>query len=199
MPRRLAATWLVSRLGWPSILVRERAAVAIVEALGGGAEGELIRREFWRWWIDQDVEWSVAVGLLVLIRAHDQFPDIQLPRREVLARRIKRDSLLTRVLMDQLYENPIPSDIHGLHSESAPANYVPPPFFEKYSKNFIPPCFTEIAHELDETLPFLKQWGKEWELILKRVGMIPEDESLKFMGRSDLLHRGPLDFPISEV
>jgi hypothetical protein len=57
-----------------------------------------------------------------------------------------------------------------------PTTYVPPLFFTRYRRAFLPPYFADTAEKISEktTVNFTQLWGWEWERLMKSL-KIPEE------------------------
>jgi len=195
-------TFLLSRLTWPSGMVRERACVAIAELLINseltkGVQGGLIR-----WIKAQKLESIAALGFLVFLRATIQDARFVVLRDDELSSACQRPSILSWMLMDRLIPGNIASqNWEGLNSGSAPVDFRIDPFFTKYSQVFLPPLYTSLAQEIqrESHLPFVRQWAFEWHKILEDIVKKPSTDPLHFAGREYSDHYVAIDFELSEV
>ncbi len=192
---------LLSRLTWPSGMVRERACVAIAELLLNPERAEPGRKQLLSWIEGEALESVAAIGLLVFLRAKMKNTSVT-PTLQELSSALDRKSILSQVLLDELGSGGVSHpDWSKLYSASAPKNFIPDPFFSKYSRNFLPPTYDDFAKEIesDTGLPFLRQWAFEWHKIMESLGKKASKEPLDFMGREYSDHYVAFDTEMSEV
>lgn len=195
-------SFLFSRLTWPSGMVRERACVAIANLLIDSSWSETVRRHLMRWMEARRLESVSAIGLLVLLRAKIQDSGFVIQPIEEFSSILHRPSVLSWILMNELVPRHIPSpNWSTFNSDSAPKDFKPETFFTKYSRNFLPPIYTDLAEKIQArgSIPFVTQWAFEWRKILERIGRRPSKDSLAFSGRENSEHYAAIDFELSEV
>lgn len=195
---------LFTQLTWPSGLVRERACVAIAELLRHLALGQRTQQYLLRWLGAQHLESVAALGLLPLIRAHEDEPAFALPPPETLATALGRRSLLSWQLLQELFDDPgIPLEDFHAHSADAPADFEPLPFFEEYIEAFLPPVYHLRAKGVERSfrIPFRRHWAFEWTNIVAETGTEISMHPLRFWlgGRDGDERYGAPDMMMSEV
>lgn len=192
---------LLSRLTWPSVLVRERAAVALADLMSQeGTFGEQAQNDVMTWIGQQKMESVAVLGILTLCRLADQNPH-KLPELGKINRELRKPSLLSFELLHFLYGDDVAKpDWTQCHSGEPTPNFEAPEFFEKFRTNFLPPIYSTWIKEVQDRtlLPMFKQWAFEWAQLVSSLGHKPSAQVLDFQGRSPGL-RMLVDFPLSEV
>jgi len=193
---------LFSRLTWPSGMVRERACTAIADLLVDSQWAEIVHRHLICWIKEQMLESLVGIGLLIYLRARLLDSNLRISAVEELLSALHRPSVLSWMLINEL----APSRVHSpnwtaLNSGSAPGDFEPAPFFIRYSRNFLPSKYTDLAERIEETrdIPFIRQWAFEWHKILERIGKKPSLGPMDFTGMENSDHYVVIDFELSEV
>src|SRR5579859_6623347 len=135
--------WLLSRLTWPSILVRERACIGLANLLLHRQLGDIACTTLLDWIARQRLESVAAIGILPFLRAQIQDSAYRAPFT-TLMQAVHAPSILTWLLLNELdsAQNLPLADVCK-HNETAPKDFSPPPFFEKYVDNFLPPIYTD--------------------------------------------------------
>lgn len=192
---------LLSRLIWPSVLVRERAAVALADLISEeGTVAEQTQNAVMTWIRRQNMESTAVLGILIFYRLADQHPS-KLPEPGMINRELRRPSLLSFELLRFLYgDHVVKPDWTQCHSGEPTPNFQPPEFFEKFRNNFLPPIYSTWIKEVQNRtlLPMFKQWAFEWTQLVSSLGYKPSAQVLDFGGRPPGL-RMLVDFPLSEV
>ena len=191
---------LLSRLTWPSPMVRERTATAVADLLAG-PDSSVVQSSLLKWIRKQTLESVVALGLLPICRAKDAGLGFEMPRTELIAA-VGRPSLLSHLLLRDLgLSAATPPAVDSLHSGRAPGEFQPRPFFEQNAPVFVPPVFSRRAETIEKMalLPFCRQWAFEWEVLLETEGMTPSTDPLWFRGQQDGEHLPILDTKLSEI
>lgn len=195
---------LLTRLAWPSGLVRERTAAAIADLLLGPSQREATYAALLNWLRTQLLESVAASGLLplALVRLHDApfaFGAVEEAWRVLRAR-----SLLAWLLVDDLAPDlqvPLENTLH--HSGEAPPDFVVDPFFTKYVTAFLPPIYEVRAKRLERRagLPFRRQWAYEWDGLVRRSGLERSTQPLRFWAgpKPDKSRYVAADPPMSEA
>lgn len=177
---------LLSRLLWPSVMVRERAAVAIADLImRPGAERSSVRDALLTWISRQNLESAAALGLVVFCRVAEREPE-QVPSLEVLTGAVRKPSLLSLLLLRELHGTNVPAPAWStLTFGAAPADFVMAEFFAKYRESFLPPIYTFAAKWMERRkgVGFSRQWAYEWHRLLDQHGRTPSARSLDLMGR----------------
>jgi hypothetical protein len=192
---------LLSRLTWPSVLVRERAAVALAELMAEESPiAERAQTAILAWIGQQNLESTAALGVLVFCRLADQHPD-RLPPSGVLDQSVRRPSLLSFALLQFLFpDNAMKPDWSKCHSGLAPSTFEVPGFFDKYRTNFLPSIYSRWMEEVQNgsLSPMFWQWAFEWAQLISEGRHKPSARVFDFgmrMPNSKII----VDFPLSEV
>jgi hypothetical protein len=172
--------WLLSRLTWPVIRVRERASVELGALLlhpqlGGETHSALLQ-----WIAAQRLESLVAPGLLPFLRAHMEDRAYTAPLADVV-KSLQAPSPLAWLLLNELDVNhPLPFAKACGHAETAPQDFTPPAFFARYAENFLPPGNADLMRILERQgrVPVWRQWAFEWQRLLTVLGIIPTRSEL---------------------
>lgn len=174
---------MLSRLAWPSGMVRERACVAIADLLFDFRCAEITEKGLINWIKAQALESISSIGLIIFLYNKTARADFMLPSRETLTAAITKPSLLSYIILKELFpEETISIDIQSMNSGQVPDEFDIDPFFIKYSRNFLPPVYMDIFEhiELEREVPLIKQWAFEWNKILECLGKSPSSQSLNF-------------------
>jgi len=192
---------LLSRLTWPSVLVRERAAVALADLMSQeGIVCEQTQDAIMTWIGQQNLESAAILGIIAFCRLADHHRN-KLPEPGIINRELRRPSLLSFELLRFLYgDHALKPDWTQCHSGEPTPNFEPPEFFEKFRNNFLPPIYSTWINEVQDRtlLPMFRQWAFEWTQLVSSLGCKPSAQVLDFGGRSPGL-RMLVDFPLSEV
>lgn len=158
---------LVQRLGWPVKLVRWRTARSVRALLesdrwSGSATSVLLN-----WLETRQYESEVATALSVLlVTAPSGRPSFH----EVVGR-IHHPSLLSDLLLEQIYG---PGQVQGgwdATQTEVPAGFVPTKYFESHKTQDVPLILRDNLLRLERKSgrPFLRQWAFEWQQIQDSV------------------------------
>ena len=193
----------LSRLTWPSGLVRERAATAVACLMAD--EGYDMEGGYLRWLASQRLESTTAIGYLVLVRMLQTGHQERLPSFEAVHAAQARPSILSGVLCRVVYGDACGAPAHYVrHSESTPEGWSVPKFFEKYVKNFLPPIHFQHARYVERACgyEFLRQWAFEWQQLVDELNAPTSIEPLRgWMGGPQEGHYQPVvvDTWMSEI
>jgi hypothetical protein len=154
---------LVQRLGWPVKLVRWRTARSVRTLLesdrwSGSATSVLLN-----WLETRQYESEVATVLSVLLVTA---PSGRTSFHEVVSR-IQHPSLLSDLLLEQIYG---PGQVQGswdANRTEAPAGFVPAKYFESHKTQDVPLILRDnlLQLERESGRPFLRRWAFEWQQI----------------------------------
>jgi len=173
-------SWLLSRLTWPSIMARERTCVELGSLLLHPQLGSAVQRNLLKWIEEQRLESIGAIGILPFIRARMQNEMYNMPIAE-LVEAIHVPSLLAWLLLNEL-DMKLPLSFIEVcrHSETAPQDFTPNPFFKKYVQNYLPPNYARIVQVIEqhERISLWRQWAFEWQYLLTDLGITPARNDL---------------------
>lgn len=196
-------SWLLSRLTWPSIMVRERASVELATLLLYPQVGDVTHSTLLHWIATQRLESLAAIGILPFLRARMEDDTYNAPLAD-LTKALHTPSLLAWLLLNELDSG------HSLrfaeacrHAETAPQDFTPEPFFAKYVENFLPPGYADLIREVErhESRALWRQWAFEWQRLLTDLGITAARNELDdwhrlLPGRE---HYAGIDTTLSEV
>ena len=192
---------LLSRLTWPSALVRERTAVALSDLMASDdTGGEHARNSLMDWIAQQSLESTVILGILAFCRLADQDTSL-LPDPGELQRSIKKPSILSYELMKHLYGSAaIKPAWDDCHSSPVTPEFLPTEFFERYRTNFLPPVFSHNLNLIQDKAMLLtfRQWAFEWTQIVASENLHPSETVFSF-GMRPNSPKIIADFRVSEV
>jgi len=193
--------WLLSRLSWPVIRVRERASVELGTLLRDPQLGDPTQSALLRWIASQRLESLAALGLLPFLRAHMEDSAYTAPLADVLES-LHAPSPLAWLLLNELDgSHLLPFAGTCRYAETAPRDFTPPPFFARYVENFLPPGNADLMHifERQERVPVWRQWAFEWQHLLKELGITPTRSELDEWRLPGGEHYVGIDTRLSEV
>ncbi|GHO88202.1 hypothetical protein [Dictyobacter formicarum] len=173
-------TWLLARLTWPMIRVRERACVELGRLLLHPQLGDLTQRTLLQWIASQRLESLAALGLLPFLLAHMEESTYIVPVADVLTS-LHAPSPLTWLLLNEIDANHTLSFAQACHhAETAPQDFAPTPFFVQYVNNFLPPGNADIIRRVEqqEHIPIWRQWAFEWQHLITLLGITPTQREL---------------------
>ncbi len=173
-------SWLLSRLTWPVIRVRERASVELGALLRHPTVGDVTQSALLQWIAAQRLESLAALGLLPFLRARMEDSTYTAPLASVL-KSLHAPSPLAWLLLNELDGNhPLPFAEACRHAETAPQDFTPAPFFARYVENFLPPGNADLIRivERQEHVSIWKQWAFEWQRLLTVLGITPTRREL---------------------
>lgn len=179
---------LLSRLIWPSPLVRERAATGIAELLQVASNRENILDRLVRWINKQKLESIVAIGLLPLLKAAEKHGEkLGYINTDKLATIIPFTSIVIEQLikeLSRLLNKPISLEVKRIDINIVPATYCTSDFFIKHISSFLAPIYYIRAEKIEKiTLKnFSKQWAYTSEQIMKDLDLEENRKVLDFMG-----------------
>jgi hypothetical protein len=166
---------LLSRLLWPSHIVRERAAESIAELLQHENEFDLIFEKVIECISIQRYETTVILGLLPIIKA-SYYNSLSIKRKiNNILSSINRPSIVAIKLIDELTEifkeplSTIEKKDLSSYITKCPSGYKLDTFFLKYIESYMPPWFRDESNIIEEEfqISFSKQWSWEFEKILE--------------------------------
>lgn len=163
-------SFLLSRLLWPSSMVRERACNGLANLMINPEWEDMVKDSVLNWISAQKLESTLINGLLVFLRAN-QFEKILIEKKTLL-NAINKPSILSWILLNELGCNDQFPGCKNLNSGLPPDDFEINNFFKKYLNNFLTPAYFEYGKTIEELgyFPFMEQWAFEWSNILKEIG-----------------------------
>lgn len=166
--RALSLDLLFDRLQWPVPMVRWRAARGLRDLIEQAKTRGPVTQAFLARLAECEVESEVCSLLTILIMlAPGARPDAQ----AVIAR-IHHPSILADILLEHIYDASGEAAWWEGHSGDAPPAFNPKPYFEQYRRQHVPVMLSEnfVRLERKTGLPFMRQWGFEWQELCTRTG-----------------------------
>lgn len=173
-------SWLLSRLSWPSIRVRERASVELGVLLRHPELGGETHDALLQWIAAQRLESLAALGLLPFLRSRMEDRAYTAPLADIV-KSLHAPSPLAWLLLNELdVSHPLPFAEACSHAETAPQSFTPAPFFATYVENFLPPGNADLIRivERQARIPLWRQWAFEWQRLLTMLGITPTRREL---------------------
>lgn len=179
---------LLSRLKWPSGLVRERACTAIAHLLMNPVNREIVLKGLLEWIHNEPYESTASYGILPLIRSKQLGSEKLISGRD-LWNELSAKSILSWLLIQ--YFDPttdVPFETSLVCSDSASLIFKAGPFFDKHVRSFVPIVFDWRANQIDKRFAgqFRIQWQFEWAEIIRRTGVAVSEHALDYwLGRAE--------------
>lgn len=189
---------LLTRMTWPSGMVRERACNSLAELLSDATDGGRTRDVLIRWIGERKLEAQAYLGLLPFVRARQIKPDLELVDTGVLRSVCPRPSILYEILLEELQPGSWKDLPCGVgHAGTAPDGFHPCAKLIK-SRRVLPEIYKVKAESIERRfgMRFTQQWAYEVE---RAVGGFQDaPNSVDFYGRSDGKHYVSFDTPLSD-
>jgi hypothetical protein len=176
-------SFLLSRLTWPSGVIRERACIAIADLFADPKWTSEVQKSLLAWISAQTLESIASIGLIIFLYIKTDDADSEISTREEIKGAITKPSLLSNMIVKELFPEDIaPNTTEVMNSGRFPDEFQINSFFVKYSRNFLPPIYMDMIKriELAKGVPLIKQWAFEWTRILDSEGKAPSAETLNF-------------------
>jgi hypothetical protein len=174
---------LLSRLTWPSGVIRERACKAIADLIADPKWTTDVQKSLLGWISAQTLESIASIGLIIFLYIKTDDADSEIPSREEITGAITKPSLLSNMIVKELFPKDMALiDTKSMNSGQFPNEFEINPFFIKYSGNFLPPIYMNIIKNIESVkgVPLIKQWAFEWTSILYSESKDPSAGSLNF-------------------
>ncbi|GEM_PF-6012476 len=198
---------LLSRLIWPSPLVRERAATALSILLSHKVVSDKVFQRLSDLNAKINLESINVLTLLPIVKSTRRDGKNSPLSYELIKKSIVKPSINSEFILKEIARSMDESLLKKERFDEArepqdlsvfPRGYEPNKFFLSYVKSFLPLMHYLRAERLTRKIGFdlIKQWGWEAERIQKQLN-IPEEigEAMDFYGRSD----GPLRIGMSTI
>jgi hypothetical protein len=174
-------SFLISRLSWPSVFIREKTCSSITYLLLHPYYSETVKKKLLSWLSKQKLETMVIVGVLVFAKAKliDRYFYINIKE---INHAIKKPSIMSWILLNYINNNYSFPDLRKFTSGIPPHNFEVNPIFKKYKKSFTPPIYSDYSESIENRtfFPFTEQWAYEWKNILEEMDFSP----LEFKNRA---------------
>lgn len=178
---------LLSRLSWPSGMVRERTCVVIAELLADPSLADTTYAFLLGWLKRQKLESLTAYGIFPVIKALTYDLPVKISGEEIWNALGKR-SILAWLLIEEIFPHAVPFSEASVHSEEPPYDFEIPSFFIKHDETFLPTIYKFWSDQIRERegVDFYRQWAYEWQVIHSSLGTELSTESYGFwMGRRE--------------
>lgn len=157
-----SARFILERLNWPVRFARLQAAREYAKLLTDPSFGATALQTYLSWLGERRTENETCTGLAVLLAADRK----HLPNLSVLTQHIAHPSMLADFMLKEVY-GPFASvdDWASQHSGEVPPSFEPAEYFMRDRTAQIPSSLGDELTRLEEVsgLPFMRQWGFEWE------------------------------------
>lgn len=196
---------LLQRLVWPSPLVRERAATALAGLLKFSLNKEIVLGKLLNWICKQELESTVAIGLLPLLKAAEMKDNAV---DYIDTRKLTSSLPFTSVVIEKLLEKlslllntPIDFKINRRSINVAPAPYTVNEFFDKHISSFLAPIYLSRAEIIEKNTlrNFKRQWAYTAEEMMRSIGLKEDAEVLDFLGDHNSPSLAGMSTTLSEV
>jgi hypothetical protein len=158
-----SARFILERINWPIRFARLQAAREYATLLADPSCGPIALETYLSWLNERRTENETCSGLAVLFAADRNY----LPSLPSLTQNIAAPSILADFMLKEVY-GPLASagDWASQHSGEVPPSFEPAEYFLRDRTAQIPPSFGEelTGFEHASGLPFMRQWGFEWEM-----------------------------------
>lgn len=174
---------LFTQFTWPLSLVRERACSTIAELVADPASRTCALTHLLSWLKEQDLESIEANGLLILLRAQSLNSSVPLPEVSTLSNHLSRPSVLSWLLIEELYPGkgyPLEDSLH--HSGEPSPSFVVSPLFHQQRENLLPPIYSYMAETIEGRghFPFVRQWAYEWDQMAGHLEVAPSTKAFDY-------------------
>ncbi|MCK9574208.1 MAG: hypothetical protein M0R20_07470, partial [Candidatus Omnitrophica bacterium] len=188
---------LLSRLIWPSPLVRERAATGLSFLLSDKTLSKEVFQRLSDWLRKRDLESITVLSLLPIAKSTRRDRKISPLEYNSIKKLIVKPSITSEFILKEIAksmdESLLTKDKFEVMREPkdlsiCPEEYEPSKFFLRYAKSFLPQIHFLNAEQLAKKTGYnlIKQWAWEAENIEKTMN-VPEEvgESMDFHGRAN--------------
>ena len=157
-----SARFILERLNWPVRFARLQAAREYAKLLAHPSFGATALQTYLSWLGERQTENETCSGLAVLFASDRE----HLPNLSVLTQSIAHPSILADFMLKEVY-GPFASvdDWASQYSGEVPPSFEPAAYFMRDRTTQTPPSLSDEFTRLEEDsgLPFMRQWGFEWE------------------------------------
>ena len=179
---------LLSRLLWPSPLVRERAATAISLLLRVSPKKETIFRRLLQRIHDQKLESIIAMGLLPIFHAAREQPEaVAYIRTQDIVEHLPCTSLVVETLVVEiaaaLNQTPTLKPCRPTIPE-VPSEFKPPDYFNRTIRTVLPQVYADIGERIQDKshIDFVTRWAYTSEALKKRYGIKEGFDDVHYYG-----------------
>ncbi|UJQ95498.1 hypothetical protein [Mariluticola halotolerans] len=157
-----SARFILERLNWPVRFARLQAAREYAKLLGDPSFGATALQTYLSWLGERRTENETCSGLAVLLTADSN----HLPSLSTLTKKIACPSILADFILKEVY-GPLASldDWASQHCDEVPPSFESSEYFLRNRTSQVPSSLGDELTRLEQmsSLPFMRQWGFEWE------------------------------------
>ena len=176
---------LLSRLAWPSALVRERVAGELARLLNNGEFFEDILEKLLSWMAQQTLESICNLGLIVLCKAKNSYGTEFNATR--VWNNVGRPSILAWNLIRELDEEFATDKSTSLFYTEEILPFTHHKFFNNNIATYIPGVYAFHARNIKNStqMDFLELWENEWHALVNVEKPVMSQDSIRYwMGHS---------------
>jgi len=179
---------LLSRLLWPSPLVRERAATAISLLLRVSPKKETIFRRLLQWLHDQKLESTIAIGLLPILHAAGEQPeDVAYIQTQHIVEHLPCTSLVIETLVTEIaaaLNQSITLKLCRPTIPEVPSGFKPPDYFNSTIRTVLPQIYADMGESIQDEFhaDFVTRWAYTSEALKKRYGIKEGFDDVNYYG-----------------
>jgi len=165
--RELALDLLFDRLQWPVPMVRWRAARGLRDLLEQVETRERVTQAFLARLAGCAVESEICSLLTILF----MLDPAARPETQAVISRIHHPSILADILIEYIYDASGQTAWWEGHSGDPPPGFEPKAYFGQYRRQHVPVMLSDNLANLERRtgLPFMRQWGFEWQELCART------------------------------
>jgi hypothetical protein len=196
---------LLHRLIWPSPLVQERAARSLGLLLSDSRHQITAKVRLLKWISEQKLESVALNGVIAFAHAVSLMgaDSFCFQTKEIVAA-LQTSSIAIDLVLDYIaarLKDVLPTTKSYPPLISAPAAYIPDPFFQKHLRSFLPPIYSDHAHTIEarSKAPFMRDWAYTADALRRDIGIANDADPLDYMGRSGKLVLMAMTTKLSEV
>lgn len=181
---------LFSRLLWPSPLVRERAATASSLLLRVSPKKEIIFRRLLQWLSGQNLESTIAIGLLPILHAAREQPEgVAYIQTQDIVEHLSCTSLVIETLVAEIAAALNQSSTLKPRRSTipeTPSEFRPPEHFSRTIRTLLPPIYASIGEGIqDESyVDFVTRWAYTSEDLKKRHNIREGSDDVRYYGNA---------------
>lgn len=177
---------LLSRLMWPSPIVKERTAEGLYNLL---LDNRVWKKTFiflTKWLSKQRIESLIVQGLLPILKSIRNKRNRFTVKFAQIRASVKVPSILTYMMIVEInnalgFDNSVLSPYKSKRRKKFPTDFCPDDFLSRYCRAFIPPIYMTNAQRLEREyhIDFIKQWTWEFERLIKATQTTKEYDSAR--------------------
>lgn len=191
---------LFTRMVWPNIIIRRRAATLIYELLIDQKYSQLISSELLRQIEHSQFESLASNYLLFPLRLKAENRRYKSLTKKIMAS-LKLESPLSEMLLNMIRDDSDFIRWEKYHSGNPPMDYKPEKYFLKNNRSYLPLVYYHDLKDIEDNtnIPILKQWAYECDFIFERTGIAKYTIPRAFLGYTEASKHEVFDIPQSEA